>query len=267
MDKSILVKIFGFWATLIHGDPLVLDRWRYIKKKLPETRGGEKLIDIGCGSGAFTIGAALRGYSSLGVSWDERNQSIASQRAELCGTDKASFEVFDVRELDLNSEWNEAFDVVICLENIEHIIDDAKLIQDMAACLKPGGRILLSTPYYYFRPISLEEKGPYYEIEDGRHVRRGYTKCMLNELLDSAGLSVEEISYVSGFMSQKICYLQRLIAHKIHPLVAWLVILPLRVLPPIFDRFIEKITGWPNYSICVESIKPRINGNASCRRV
>jgi 2-polyprenyl-3-methyl-5-hydroxy-6-metoxy-1,4-benzoquinol methylase len=72
MDKSLLVRIFGFRATVIHGDLLVLDRWLWLKKRLPFTRNGEKLIDVGCGSGAFTIGAALRGYQAIGLSWDVR---------------------------------------------------------------------------------------------------------------------------------------------------------------------------------------------------
>jgi len=64
MDKSLLVRIVGFAATLIHGDPLILDRWHWLKKRLSRTLNGDKLIDIGCRSGAFTIGTALRGYKS-----------------------------------------------------------------------------------------------------------------------------------------------------------------------------------------------------------
>ena len=73
MKNSILVRMFGFPATLIHGDTLVLDRWLWLKKYLPKTNNNERLIDIGCGSGSFVTGAALRGYESLGLSWDEIN--------------------------------------------------------------------------------------------------------------------------------------------------------------------------------------------------
>lgn len=38
MKKSILVKLLGFPATLIHGDPLVLDRWLWLRRYLPETK-------------------------------------------------------------------------------------------------------------------------------------------------------------------------------------------------------------------------------------
>ena len=97
----------------------------------------------------------------------------------------------------------ERYDIAICLENIEHIIDDRKLLTDIAACMKPGGRLLLTTPYLRLShyPWGYGAVSP---VEDGGHVRRGYTPRMLEELCKHAGLLVEQISYCSGFLSQKI---------------------------------------------------------------
>lgn len=260
MDKSLLVRIFGFPATLIHGDVLILDRWRWLKKRLPETNNGESLIDVGCGGGAFSIGAALRGYNPLGLTWDERDSNVAKERAKICGANSARFEVLDVRNLDSRNDLAGQFDLAICFENIEHIIEDKKLIIDIAACLKPGGRLLLTTPYMLYRPISQGDKGPFSQVEDGGHVRRGYTKAMIEELCTHANLIPENISYCSGFLSQKITSIQRALS-RIHPLVGWSVILPLRLLPPIFDLFITRLLHWPSFSICLEAIKPRYPSN------
>lgn len=257
MNKAILVRIIGFPATLIHGDPLVLDRWLWLRDRLPETNNGERLIDIGCGTGAFTIGAALRGYESLGLSWDTRNQTVAGERAKLCKADSAKFQVLDVRNLDERVDFVAKYDVAICCENIEHIIGDSKLISDISTTLKPGGRLLLTTPNILYKPMSGEDKGPFSIIEDGGHVRRGYSKSMLIELCYSAGLVVEDISYCSGFFSQKLCFLQRIVT-KLNPLLAWLLILPMRVVPPLLDKLMYRILSWPYYSICLEAYKPRL---------
>lgn len=260
MNKSFLVNLFGFSATLLHGDTLVLDRWRWLKARLPRTRNGEFLLDVGCGSGAFTIGAALRGYESLGLSWDERNQNVAAERARICGARSASFEVMDVRNLHERADLVGKVDVVICLENIEHIIDDEKLLRDMSACLKPGGRLLLTTPNVLYNAISREDMGPFSKVEDGWHVRKGYSGQMLRELCDRAGLKTESITFCSGLLSQKITALMRQVS-KIHPIVGWAAVLSLRVLPPVLDGLITKMSRWPSFSICLEAYKPRFSPN------
>jgi SAM-dependent methyltransferase len=258
VSQSLLVKIFGFPATLIHGDTLVLDRWMWLKKRLPITFNGESLVDIGCGTGAFTIGASLRGYKSLGLSWDERNQLVAEQRKSICNALFASFDILDVRKLDSKTELLESFDIAVCCENIEHILDDLKLMKDVAAVIKPGGRLLLTTPYYYYQAITGEDNGPFCKEETGWHVRRGYTEAMLVELLNHAGLIHESTSYISGFVSQKTTFYFRILS-KVNLLMAWILILPLRIFPPIFDRVITDMVGWSYYSICIEAYKPRYN--------
>jgi len=258
MNRSLLVKLFGFHATLIHGDTLVLDRWRWLKRRLPVTNNGEKVIDIGCGTGAFSLGAALRGYESLGLTWDTRDQITAALRAKLLNLHSASFEVQDVRHLGERRDLFHSYDVAICCENIEHITNDRKLLTDIANCLKPGGRLLLTTPYLYYRPISAEDLGPFSRSEDGGHVRRGYTKAMLAELCESSGLVLERVSFCSGFLSQEITSLFRALS-RVHPIVGWIVIFPLRALPPLFDGLITATTHWTSFSICLEAYRPRFS--------
>lgn len=256
MDKSFLVRLVGFPATLVHGDTLVLDRWRWLKRRLPATRNGERLLDIGCGTGAFSIGAARRGYEAVGLSWDERNQRVAAERAALCGVRTARFEVLDVRHLDTRPDFIEQYDVAICCENIEHILDDRKLLRDTAACLKPGGRLLLTTPFLLYRPIGAGEMGPFLPIENGDHVRRGYSAVMLEELCLHAGLVPERISFCSGVVSQKVTALMRALS-RIHPGLAWIATCPLRALPPLVDGIVSRLLHWPAFSICLEAYKPR----------
>jgi SAM-dependent methyltransferase len=223
---------------------------------LPLTANDEKLLDVGCGTGAFTIGSARRGYRAVGLSWDERNQTEARKRAELCRAPTAEFIVCDVRKLHERAEFHGQFDVAICAETIEHILDDLKLMRDIAGCLKPGGRLLLTTPYYFYRAITAGDMGPFSRTETGGHVRRGYTRAMLGELCQAAGLVCEEISYCSGLLSQKGTRLMRLLS-KVHPLVGWAVVLPFRPVIPLLDPLATRLLWWPWFSICLEAYKPR----------
>jgi 2-polyprenyl-3-methyl-5-hydroxy-6-metoxy-1,4-benzoquinol methylase len=255
-SSNLLVNLLGFTATLIHGDTLTLDRWLWLKRRLPATKNGERLLDVGCGSGAFSIGASRLGYTPTGLSWDGPNQRLAERRATICKDTKSTFDIVDVRELGSHEKYKNKFEVAVCCENIEHIIDDQKLISDIAACLRPGGRLLLTTPYQLNRAITPDDNGPYKTVEDGGHVRRGYSEQMLTELSHRAGLKVEKIGYVSGLASQKTTAIFRRVS-KASPLLAWLIVLPLRPLIPPLDRLIHLFTTYPYFCIALEAYKPR----------
>jgi 2-polyprenyl-3-methyl-5-hydroxy-6-metoxy-1,4-benzoquinol methylase len=105
------------------------------------------IAGAGCGSGAFTIGTAKLGYKSLGLSWDVRNQKVAERRARIARAKTASFQICDVRQLEEKEDLRGEFDVVVCTETIEHIIDDFRLMR--------------------------MDYGPFPDFEDGRHVHRG----------------------------------------------------------------------------------------------
>lgn len=259
LDKSVLVRLFGFPATLIHGDLLVLDRWRWLKRYLPATQNGERVIDLGCGSGAFSIGAALRGYQVVGVSWDPRNQAVAAERAALCKAARTSFVVFDLRNLGERADWKNSFDFALCLETIEHVMDDSRLMRGIGECLKPGGFLILTAPFYFYRPITRHDRGPFSLTEDGGHVRPGYTPSMLQELCHQAGLRVERIESCSGFWSQKITGLQRRVTERFSALTGWACVLPLRTIPILLDGITRKLCSWPDYTICLVAYKPRLS--------
>jgi len=259
MGRTLLFRLLGHFGLLLHGDPLVFDRWRWLKRRLPGTRNDEKLLDCGCGTGAFGIGAAKRGYDAMGISKDAAAIGRAQDRADHLVPGRARFEVQDIRDFAERAEFTETFEFVISLEVIEHLADDRAMMRHMARCLKPGGRLLLTTPYYHYMAITPDEEGPRSEVEDENldwHVRRGYTPAMLAELCEDAGLVIEEVSYCSGVISQKLTTVLRLFT-RLHYLVGWALTLPFRILPPLFDRVATPLFGWHYYSICIEAYKPR----------
>jgi 2-polyprenyl-3-methyl-5-hydroxy-6-metoxy-1,4-benzoquinol methylase len=207
------------------------------------------------------MGIARRGYEAVGLSWDERNQEVAAKRAAILGLNNVTFPIGDARHLDEHENFAARFDAVICFENIEHVIDDRKLFRDMFRCLKPGGRLYLTSPNYNYRPLSAEDMGPFSLVEDGSHVRRGYTPCMLRELCQEVGFEIEEITFVSHFFSQVLTRLGRAFSGVLRGRLAWLVTLPLRPLPLLLDgwlgRWVGSAVGWPGYSIALVAYKRR----------
>ena len=110
MSKSLLYRIFGSDALLIHGDTLVLDRWKWLKERLPRTRNAEELLDCGCGNGALTMGAASRGYIAIGISNERETIDRAQKRANSAQLENVNFVVQDLRTLRMHLNFFAGFD-------------------------------------------------------------------------------------------------------------------------------------------------------------
>ena len=248
---------FFFWKYLISGDALVLDRWRFILRYLPITREPLRLLDVGCGSGAFTIGAALRGYRAVGLSWDRDNQSKAERRSIVLGVSEwVDFPIVDARALGESGYERETFDYVLCLENAEHIIDDEKLICDIASLLKPSGVLLFSAPYRFYKAITSADNGPFCHEETGWHVRRGYSEREVAYLMEAAGLDVEKIGFCSFAASQKATWLLRSLASIFGYSISWAITFPVRLLAMLLDPLCSALP-LPGFSVTAVAIKRR----------
>jgi 2-polyprenyl-3-methyl-5-hydroxy-6-metoxy-1,4-benzoquinol methylase len=244
-----LVRVLGWRALMLHGDPCVWDRYRWLRARLP--RGDGRVLDAGAGNGGFTIFAAKQGHSALGLSFNREEMTAAKRRAELCAAAEARFEIRDLRDLDPDQGLGEQFEAIVCLEVIEHLLDDERLVRGLAASLRSGGRLLLTTPYLRHRPLLNESLS---ESEDGGHVRWGYDEKRLRELADQASLRVVEVSHVSGVVSQKLTDLQRLLATRGRAL-GWALTMPLRILQPL-DTTLTRLLGYPHLSIAMVAERP-----------
>lgn len=249
--KNLLVKIIGFPATIIHGDPAVMDRFFWLKKHLKS--GPLKTLDAGCGSGAFTMYAAKVGNDALGISFDERNNKAATERANILGLKNVKFITGDLRQLDKMSGTLGKFNQIICCETIEHILGDQKLIKDFASLLNPGGRVLLTTPYKKYKPLYGDTKTGLSAWEDGGHVRYGYSLEEMSSLMENAGLKMESLDYATGFISQQLINLERLLC-SVHYIFAWAIVFPFRIFQ-IFDPLVTKLLKYPHLSIAVSAVK------------
>jgi len=183
--SDALLRVLGGRAAILHGDPCVLDRWLWVRRWL---RGpGLRTLDAGSGNGGFAFYASRCGNPTTGLSLSPMEVATAERRARLLGMDDVGFRCCDLRELDAHATSLGMFDQILCLEVAEHIRDDAKLLRDLADLLRPGGRLLITTPDLAHRPLWTDTLSA---NEDGGHVRWGYTPDAMAQLITEAGLRV-----------------------------------------------------------------------------
>jgi len=246
-----MLRIFGWRFLLITGDPCVLDRWLWLRRHL---RAGKlRTFDAGCGNGAFSIFAATIGNEVVAASFSEREQDDARKRAEILDVNGIDFRIIDLRELEDHRQALGLFDQIICLETIEHVGDDSGLVRSLTAMLEPGGRLLLSTPFDGHRPLFTEDPCPS-PVEDGSHVRYGYSQQQLCEIVTNAGLEVQSEAFVSGLLSQKLTNLMRRLTARAGLLPAWTAVLVLRPLVA-FDRLLGRALHYPYLSVALCAVK------------
>jgi len=104
---------------------------------------GKKVIDVGCGGGILAESMALRGADTLGIDMGEAPLSVAELHALESGVENISYQKITVEEIA--AEQAEKYDVVCCMEMLEHVPDPGSIIQACADLVKPGGSIFFST--------------------------------------------------------------------------------------------------------------------------
>ncbi len=104
---------------------------------------GLRIVDVGCGGGILSEAMAQRGASVLGVDLAERSLKVAQLHAMETGQAGVAYRL--VAAEALAAEQPGQFDVVTCMEMVEHVPDPAAIIDACARLVKPGGWVFLST--------------------------------------------------------------------------------------------------------------------------
>jgi len=147
---------------------------------------GTRMLDIGCGNGAFCgeflrLGAKVVGVdlSEQGIAWARR--TFPAGRFEVLAADR-----------DVLQRLNEApFDIVVSTELVEHLYAPRDWAAGCFAALKPGGSLICSTPYHgYLKNLALSLAGKWDThadpLWDGGHIKL-WSKRTLGRLLIEAG--------------------------------------------------------------------------------
>ena len=105
---------------------------------------GKQVVDVGCGGGILSESMAQRGAAEvLGIDMADRPLKVAQLHAMESGV--ANIRYRQVAAEDLAAEQPGRFDVVTCMEMLEHVPQPASVVQACAQLVKPGGWVFFST--------------------------------------------------------------------------------------------------------------------------
>jgi 2-polyprenyl-6-hydroxyphenyl methylase/3-demethylubiquinone-9 3-methyltransferase len=104
---------------------------------------GKKVLDVGCGGGILAESMARRGADVLGIDLADKSLKVAELHKLETGVNNVNYRFVSAEQLA--AEEQATFDVVTCLEMLEHVPDPAQTIQACADLCKPGGWLFFST--------------------------------------------------------------------------------------------------------------------------
>ncbi|SFB86472.1 3-demethylubiquinone-9 3-methyltransferase [Marinospirillum celere] len=155
---------------------------------------GKKVADIGCGGGLLCEALTQRGAQLTGIDMGEAPLAVARLHQLESGLE------IDYRQMtaeQLAELEPESFDVVTCLEMLEHVPDPAAVIQACARLVKPGGHVFFSTinrnpKSYLFAIIGAEYV--LNMLPRGTHEYNKFIKpSEMGQWVRAAGMEVEEL--------------------------------------------------------------------------
>jgi 2-polyprenyl-3-methyl-5-hydroxy-6-metoxy-1,4-benzoquinol methylase len=153
-------------------------------------RGSRTVLDIGCGNGALSALLQSRNYMVVGCDASATGIALARRTHP-----KVDFFEHDISN-PLPASFAGAFDAVVSLEVVEHLLLPRRLVERANSALRPGGVLIMSTPYHgYWKNLLLALTNKFddhwHPLRDFGHVKF-FSRTTLSQLASEAGFSVTD---------------------------------------------------------------------------
>jgi 2-polyprenyl-6-hydroxyphenyl methylase/3-demethylubiquinone-9 3-methyltransferase len=167
-------------------------RLEWINARVP--LAGKKVIDIGCGGGVLSESMAKKGAVVTGIDLSEKALKVADLHSLESGVE-VRYQHISAEDMALAEPGQ--YDVVTCMEMLEHVPDPASIVRAAATLVKPGGHLFFSTlnrnpKSYLFAIIGAEYV--LRMLPRGTHdYAKFLTPAELSQFVRSAGLQVDAL--------------------------------------------------------------------------
>lgn len=168
-------------------------RLRRLGQLLPAS--ATSVLDAGCGRGVISRTLATR-YAAArvtGIDLDEAALRTNAMLAERMGLANCHFEAADVTRF----EKADGFDLIVSVDNLEHVEDDRAVLGRFYNSLREGGVLVVHVPHYY-RRWPLFNWSANFDVPG--HVRPGYHLAEIVERVRAAGFTVTRQGFSYGFL-------------------------------------------------------------------
>ncbi|MGZ5087481.1 MAG: bifunctional 2-polyprenyl-6-hydroxyphenol methylase/3-demethylubiquinol 3-O-methyltransferase UbiG [Usitatibacter sp.] len=157
--------------------------------------GGKRILDVGCGGGILAEAMAAKGATVTGIDLADKPLKVAMLHRMESGS---GVDYRLVSAESLAAEMPGAFDVVTCMEMLEHVPDPPSVVRACASLVKPGGLVFFSTLNRNAKAFLLAIVGAEYVLNPlpkGTHEYARFIKpSELSRACREAGLAVIDLT-------------------------------------------------------------------------
>ena len=189
--KRVFLRKVFYWIL----DLMFLRSW-HVRKAVRELYLKEdsiRIFDAGMGFGQYTFFMAKQFPNSSILSVDVKEDQVEECRYFFseCGLKNITFEIADLTEINFEN----MYDFILCVDVMEHIVDDELIFRNFCKALRKGGKLLINTPSNFGGSDAHSEDDDSF-IEE--HARLGYSKEDITEKIERTGMKVTDFKYTYG---------------------------------------------------------------------